>query len=94
MAGERADWKRFGSADEVRTHVEGRVPPGASLDQVRAFTAAEGLECSGVVEGTMHCSAAAGRRSLFVSAKWLLRFHFGEGETLRRVEVEEGLTGP
>ncbi|HEU4456850.1 MAG TPA: hypothetical protein VFR81_27530, partial [Longimicrobium sp.] len=60
----------------------------------RGFGAREGLECSGLVDGTVHCSAPAGRRSLFVSAKWLLRFHFDANGRLRELEVEEGLTGP
>lgn len=87
-------WKDFGSEAQVREYVQGRVPAGAAVGDVHRFCAAEGLECSALVDGTVHASAPAGRRGLLVSAKWLMRFHFDEDGRLRELEVHEGLTGP
>jgi hypothetical protein len=78
---------------EVESVVRAALPDDATPQDVQSFARSEGMECSDLVEGVIHCSAKARSRMPFVAGKWLLRFHFDDGH-LARIEVEKGLTGP
>lgn len=78
---------------EVEQAVRAELPDAATPEDVLSFGRTNGMECSGLVEGVIHCSAKARSRMPFVAGKWLLRFHFDDGR-LTRIEVEKGLTGP
>lgn len=86
-------WKKYDDETAVRDAVAERLPAGSTLDDVQRFATAEGLECSGLVDGVVRCSAPAPRHSLMVRAKWLIELHF-DGDTLSEVRVERGLIGP
>ena len=86
-------WKKYKDEGEVREVIAERLPPGSTPEDVQSFAAAEGLECSGLVDGVIRCSAPAPRLSLLVSAQWLIELQF-DGDRLSEVRVERGLTGP
>lgn len=88
------DLRAASEPSEVESAVRAALPDGATPDDVQSLARSEGFECSDLVEGNViHCSAKARSRMPFVSGKWLLRFHFEDGQ-LARIEVEKGLTGP
>jgi hypothetical protein len=89
----RVDLRSKREPDEVHSAVVAALPDAATPQDVLSFGRANGLECSDVVDGVVHCSAKARSRMPFVAGKWLLRFYFEDGR-LARLEVEKGLTGP
>jgi hypothetical protein len=88
-----ANWKKFRTREEVADYVRAHAGVGSQLTAVQAFAAREGLECSDLVDGTIHCSAPAGTRKLLLRGKWLLEFHFSGGN-VSDAQVKLGLIGP
>lgn len=86
-------WRKLDTEAEVAQALRAALPPGSSIEEIKAFCADQGLESSDVFDGMIKASAPARGRRPFVSAKWLITF-LVSGNSLADIEVELGLTGP
>lgn len=80
-------------ADAVRGVLLDALPPGTPVDRVYEYAKAEGLECSGLMDGTVRMSAPARGKRPWVSAKWLIVVTVAD-LVVADIDVTLGLTGP
>lgn len=88
----RIRWKRLADEARVRAIVLGELPLGTPLAAVLAFLTEQRLAIYEDEDG-IRARAPVRRRSLLVTAKWVIDFSFQDA-SLTAVTVTMDITGP
>lgn len=82
-------WTKFERDADVVREVTNLLPEGSPASMIRAFAEEQGLECSGVEDGIVYCSAPAHSPVPDAQAKWLMEMVV-DGNRFRRMRVRRG----
>ena len=85
----RLPWMEFEREADVQREVSNVLPEGSPASMILAFADEQGLECSGVENGVVYCSAPALSSIPDAQAKWLLEMDVAD-DRFRRVRVRRG----
>ena len=87
------DWAALADEAEVFQAVTDALPQAPTLEDIRAFCQAQGLECSERTNNVVYASAPAPSAMPLVRAKWLFEFAFDE-DRLVKTSISKGWIGP